>query len=54
MEECNFTEPEEMLFRMRCKDIPLERCAEEMNISVSTVKRLSRRMKNKIFKVSSF
>lgn len=54
MEECNFTEPEERLFRMRCKDIPLERCAEEMNISVSTVKRLSRRMKNKIFKVSSF
>lgn len=52
--ECNFTESEEELFCMRCKDIPLERCAEEMNISVSTVKRLSRRMKNKIFKVSSF
>ena len=50
MEECNFTEPEENLFRMRCKDIPLEQCAEEMNISVSTVKRINQRMKNKIFR----
>ena len=49
--ECNFTDSEMQLFNMRCKDIPLERCAEEMNISVSTVKRLSRRMKNKIIRV---
>lgn len=52
--ECNFTEPEEALFYMRCKDVPLEHCAEQMNISISTVKRLSRRMMNKIFKVSNF
>jgi len=51
LRECNFTDPETQLFNMRCKDIPLERCAEEMNVSVSTVKRLSRRMKNKIIKV---
>lgn len=49
--ECNFTDSELHLFNMRCKDIPLEQCAEEMNISVSTVKRLSRRMKNKIIRV---
>lgn len=49
--ECNFTDSEMQLFNMRCKDIPLERCAEEMNVSVSTVKRLSRKMKNKIIKV---
>lgn len=52
IEECNFTEPEEDLFLMRCKDIPLERCAENMNISISTVKRLSRKMKDKVFKCS--
>lgn len=49
--ECNFTEPELRLFNMRCKDIPLEQCAEEMNISVSTVKRISRKMKSKIVRV---
>lgn len=49
--ECNFTEPEETLFFMRCKDIPLERCAEKMNVSISTVKRLSRKMKDKIKRV---
>lgn len=49
--ECNFTESELQLFNMRCKDIPLEQCAEEMNISVSTVKRISRKMKSKIVRV---
>lgn len=49
--ECNFTFQEETLFRMRCKDIPLERCAENMNVSISTVKRMSRKMKDKIKRV---
>ena len=49
--ECNFTDFELQLFNMRCKDIPLEKCAEEMNISISTVKRISKAMKNKILKV---
>lgn len=49
--ECNFTDPELQLFKMRCKDIPLEQCAEEMDVSVSTVKRISRRMKDKILRV---
>ena len=51
IEECNFTPQEETLFLLRCRDIPLEQCAEEMNISVSTVKRLSGKMKNKILRV---
>lgn len=49
--ECNFTESELQLFNMRCKDIPLEQCAEKMNISVSTVKRISKNMKDKVLRV---
>lgn len=49
--ECNFTDSELQLFNMRCKDISLEQCAEVMNISLSTVKRLSKSVKNKILKV---
>lgn len=51
LDNCNFSLEEETLFRMRCRNVPLEQCAEEMNISVSTVKRLSRKMKNKIVRV---
>lgn len=49
--ECNFTDSELQLFNMRCKDIPLEQCAEEMSISVSTVYRINKRVKKKILKV---
>ena len=49
--ECNFTEDENILFLLRCDDVPLERCAELMNVSVSTVKRLNRRLKDKIDKL---
>lgn len=49
---CNFTEPERELFELRAKCAPLEQCAEQMNVSVSTAKRLSRRVNRKILKVS--
>lgn len=49
--ECNFTSDELTLFRLRAKAMPLEDCAEEMNVSVSTVKRLSRRVNDKIERV---
>ena len=49
--ECNFTSDELELFRLRAKAMPLEDCAEQMNVSVSTVKRLSRRVNNKIERV---
>ena len=49
--ECNFTEDEQALFLMRTKDIPLEECAERMNVSVSTIKRANKRIKTKIDKV---
>ena len=47
-EYCNFTEEERMLFDYRSKNIPLEKCAEIMNVSISTAKRISKRVNNKI------
>ena len=52
--ECNFTPDEERLFRLRCKEYTLEYCAEQMNVSISTAKRLSRRVNNKIIKVCRY
>lgn len=45
---CNFTKDENALFELRLQDIPLEECAERMNISVPTVKRISQRVNKKI------
>lgn len=45
---CNFTAEENTLFELRLKDIPLEECAERMNISVPTVKRISQRVNKKV------
>lgn len=47
---CNFTKDENILFELRLQDIPLEECAERMNISVPTVKRISQRVNAKINK----
>lgn len=47
---CNFTKDENILFELRLQDIPLEECAERMNISVPTVKRISQRVNKKIEK----
>ena len=49
--QCNFTTDERTLFEYRSKNIPLEQCAELMNVSVSTVKRLSRKVNSKIIRV---
>lgn len=49
--ECNFTEDERTLFDMRCVDVPLEECAERMNVSISTVNRLNKRIKQKVGKI---
>ena len=45
---CNFTNDENTLFELRLSDISLEECAERMNISVPTVKRISQRVNAKI------
>lgn len=48
---CNFTNEERQLFELRAQNICLELCAEQMNVSVSTVKRISRKVNNKIIRV---
>lgn len=50
-QECNFTNEEMALFEMRANNIPLEECAERMNLSVSTAYRLHKKIKSKIEKV---
>ena len=45
---CNFTKDESTLFEMRLQDISLDDCAEQMNISLPTVKRISQRVNAKI------
>ena len=50
-DNCNFTDEERMLFDYRARNIPLECIAEIMDISVSTAKRISRRVNNKIIKI---
>lgn len=47
---CNFTKDENTLFELRLQDVPLEDCAERMNISVPTVKRISQRVNSKILR----
>ena len=49
--ECNLTKDERLLFELRAEDIPLEQCAEIMNISISAVKSKSRKINNKIQRV---
>lgn len=48
---CNFTKDERTLFDLRSDGCPLEQCAELMNVSVTTVKRISGRVNNKIIRV---
>ena len=50
-QECNFTSDEMALFEMRVNNIPLEECAERMNLSVSTIYRLHKKVKIKVEKL---
>jgi DNA-directed RNA polymerase specialized sigma24 family protein len=45
---CNFTKDENTLFELRLQDVPLEECAERMNVSTATVKRIAKRVAAKI------
>lgn len=49
--ECNLTKEERLLFDMRAEDIPLEQCAEIMNLSISAVKAKSQKINSKIKRV---
>lgn len=50
-EQSNFTNDEMTLFNMRANNIPLEECAEQMNLSVSAIKQKSQKINNKIERV---
>ena len=47
----NFTERELTLFELRNKEYSYERCAEEMDMGLTTVKKISKSMLAKIIKV---
>lgn len=47
----NFTNDELELFNLRAEDIPLEVCAERMNLSISAIKRKSQKVNNKIKRI---
>lgn len=49
--ECNFTKEERFLFELRAEDIPLEQCAEIMNLSISAVKAKSQKINRKISRI---
>ena len=49
---CNFTDDELTLFRLRLKNVPLEECAEIMNRSVDSIKKISRKINKKCMDAS--
>lgn len=49
--EANFTNEELQLFNLRANNIPLEECAERMNLSVSSIKQKSQKINRKIQRV---
>ena len=49
--ECNFTDEECKLFRLRSQDATYEACAEQMNVSVATAYRIAKRIKQKMNRV---
>ena len=55
LDEANFRQEEEILFRCRyCGPyrLSLEECAEELNVSLSTAKRINARVKQKIMRLN--
>ena len=50
-ENANFTKQEAQLFDLRNDEYNLDCCAEIMNVSISTVKRINHKMKMKIIKI---
>lgn len=49
---CNFVGLEIEVFELRSQGFPLEQIAEYLNLSVEGVKRISRKVNNKIQRVS--
>ena len=52
-EFCNFTENERKLFDLRASGCTLEDCCDLLNMDISSVKRLSRKVNKKMIAVTS-
>ena len=52
-EFCNFTENERKLFDLRASGCTLEDCCDLLNMDISAVKRLSRKVNKKMIAVTS-
>ena len=50
-DNCNFVGTESDVFEMRSKGIPLEEIAEVLNMSTEGIKKVSRKVNNKITRV---
>lgn len=50
-QQCNFVNLEKDVFELRAQGIPLERIAEELNISVDYARKLSQRVNKKIIRI---
>lgn len=50
-ENCNFVGLETRVFELRSQGIPLEEIAEILNMSVDGVKKISRKVNKKIFRI---
>ena len=48
---CNFVGNEKPVFELRSQGIPIEEIAEQLNMSVEGIKRISRKVNRKITKV---
>jgi len=51
-DNCNFVGDEIYLFEARSRGVPLERIAEDLNMSPSAARALSRKVNKKIVRVS--
>lgn len=50
LSRCNFVNEEKPLFLMRARGIPIERIAEELEMSYSNARKLSQKVNKKIIK----
>ena len=51
IDNCNFSEREEKVFRMRCRKCSLEEIAEALHVCCKTAYRDNKKVKEKIIKV---
>jgi len=52
-EFCNFTATELELYELRSSGHSLDECCDALNMDISSVKRLSRKVNNKIIRVTN-